>query len=137
MLNSIYYILYIIYYIFIIAHAEALFPIEVGKNCKPAGPTEAQQRPGPPQDKLGRQSRPSLVHLSTCGMAEGNKVGDEEEREEDVRAAVGARVRAHHAPGGIVTGLAWHLAVSSGAIPATVTVCCRRRSEERGQKRAG
>ena len=36
-------------------------------------------------------------------MAEGNKVGDEEQREEDVRAAtVGARVRAHHAPGRIV-----------------------------------
>ena len=43
----------------------------------------------------------------------GNKVGDEEEREEDVRAAVGARIRAHHAPGGIVTGLAWHLAWSA------------------------
>ena len=33
----------------------------------------------------------------TCGVAEGDEVGDEEQREEDVRAAVGACVVAHHA----------------------------------------
>ena len=65
-------------------------------------------RPRPSSDLGGQRvswgaiEAPSLVHVSTCGMAEGNKVGDEEEREEDVRAAVGARVRAHHAPGCIV-----------------------------------
>ena len=42
------------------------------------------------------------MHLSTCGAAEGDEVGNEEKREEDVRAAVGASVLAHHAFGLIV-----------------------------------
>ena len=45
-------------------------------------------------------------HLSTCGMADGDEVGDEEQREEDVSAAVGASVLAHHAPGAIIVACA-------------------------------
>ncbi len=49
------------------------------------------------------------MHLSTCGATEGDEVGNEEKREEDVRAAVGASVLAHHALGLIVVACASHL----------------------------